>query len=58
MLIGDVNQTISRISAISATTPAMQTGFQDQMLYDIFMIFGVMVFTILAGGNIRTAWRN
>ncbi|MGC6484406.1 MAG: SpoIIE family protein phosphatase [Candidatus Puniceispirillales bacterium] len=56
VLIGDVNQTISKnIRNIGSNTRDAMTGFQDQMLYiSIFMIFGVMVFTILAGNNIRS----
>ena len=55
-LIGNVNTTISKnIRRIGSNTRDTLTHFQDQMIYiSMFMIFGVMVFTIIVGNNIRS----
>ena len=55
-LIGNVNTTISKnIRRIGSNTRDTLTHFQDQMIYiSMFMIFGVMIFTIIAGNNIRS----
>ena len=55
-LIGNVNNTISKnIRQIASNTRDTLSRFKDQMVYiSMFMVFGVMVFTIIAGNNIRS----
>ena len=55
-LIGNVNNTISKnIRQIASNTGDTLSRFKDQMVYiSMFMVFGVMVFTIIAGNNIRS----
>ena len=50
-LIGNVNNTISKnIRQIASSTGDTLSRFKDQMVYiSMFMVFGVMVFTIIAG---------
>ena len=55
-LIGNVNQTISgNIRKIGSNTDESLSGFQSQMIYiSMFTIFGVLIFTVIAGQNIRS----